>query len=56
MTEQEWNLKREVLNLRMELAKAQAQLLQRVHDDAAGELQTMGDKWPDEAKADVMSG
>lgn len=45
MTESEFTLKREVLQLRMELAKAQAQLLQHVHDDAARELQAMGEKW-----------
>lgn len=45
MTEIEWNLKREVLTLRIELAKSQAQLLQHVHDDAVRELQAMGEKW-----------
>jgi hypothetical protein len=41
MTDTEKALKREVLTLRIELAKAQAALLQRMHDDAAAELKAM---------------
>ena len=41
MTDEEKALKRENLNLRIELAKVQAQLLQRMHDDAVAELKVL---------------
>lgn len=41
MTELELKLKRENLTLRIELTKAQAQVLQRMHDDAVAELKEL---------------
>jgi hypothetical protein len=50
MTEIEFNLKRENLQLRITLAKAEAQICQRVHDDCLRELQAMGEKYEPEPR------
>ena len=55
ITETEWNLKRENLQLRIQLAVAQSQLLQAAHDKALAEYQAMGEKWePDETGAGAL--
>lgn len=45
MTQAEWALKRENLTLRLELMRAQAQLLQVAHDQAQAELAALGTEW-----------
>lgn len=50
MTETEWNLKRENLQLRIALAKAEAQICQRVHDQCVAEYQAMGEKYETEPR------
>jgi hypothetical protein len=52
-TENEWNLRRENLQLRIELLRAQSQLAQVAHDQAQAALAALGEKWvaPTEEKA-----
>lgn len=50
MTEQEWQLQRQVYELQIELAKALSQVCQANHDRAQAQLAALGDTYkPPEA-------
>lgn len=45
LTENEWRLTRELLLVRMELYKSQAQALQLLHNNAEAELKALGESF-----------